>query len=306
MMANTEMCKCEKCFLDVCALVFNSRYSRFVTPNRATAAKVPEMSLANRVEMTVSSRRPCIWCAIFPALSHRTGAVPRRLPTRSYMRIRPPARNGFLAVSKAPGLPVYYLDAPVAKAGRFFVLSNFLKGADPYDAAADPAVCGEARRTRRSRPARGLRPFVRRVGIASNTLLFAVKLLTGLFYRQHRHHGRRGEQPSDSASSLLTVIAFKLSSMPADEEHPWGHARFEYNQRAGRLCLVFVIGVQFLISSVKKILAARARAVHPHGGPAAPAFHRAQAVCSRCFTAAWAGASPPRRCLPPPRTSATM
>ena len=29
-----DMCRCEKCFLDVCALIFNNGYSRFVTTER--------------------------------------------------------------------------------------------------------------------------------------------------------------------------------------------------------------------------------------------------------------------------------
>ena len=33
---------------------------------------------------------------------------------------------------------------------------------------------------------------------------------------------------SDSASSIVTVVGFKLSGKPADEKHPYGHARIEY------------------------------------------------------------------------------
>jgi len=43
------------------------------------------------------------------------------------MGMRPPARNDFLAVSKAARPAVYYLDAPVAKAGRFLFYQTFLK-----------------------------------------------------------------------------------------------------------------------------------------------------------------------------------
>ncbi|WRS27741.1 late competence development ComFB family protein [Oscillospiraceae bacterium MB08-C2-2] len=53
-MDKTEMCRCEKCFLDVCALVFNRQYTHFVTTREgALLAKVPEMNHGNRVEMTV-------------------------------------------------------------------------------------------------------------------------------------------------------------------------------------------------------------------------------------------------------------
>lgn len=57
MMTDPDMCHCEKCFLDVCALVFNSHhgYAKFVTTKSgATLAKVPEMSYGRQAEMTVA------------------------------------------------------------------------------------------------------------------------------------------------------------------------------------------------------------------------------------------------------------
>ena len=33
---------------------------------------------------------------------------------------------------------------------------------------------------------------------------------------------------SDAASSIVTLTGFKLAEKPADKEHPYGHARFEY------------------------------------------------------------------------------
>lgn len=54
LMSKTNMCQCEKCFLDVCAMVFNRQYTRFVTTQKgALFAKVPEMAHSNQVEMTV-------------------------------------------------------------------------------------------------------------------------------------------------------------------------------------------------------------------------------------------------------------
>lgn len=54
LMEKTDMCRCEKCFLDICALVFNKEYTHFVTTKKgALLAKVPEMSHGKGVEMTV-------------------------------------------------------------------------------------------------------------------------------------------------------------------------------------------------------------------------------------------------------------
>lgn len=54
MMEQTDMCRCEKCYLDVCAIVFNRRYTHFVTSGEGEAlAKIPDMNHGNRVEMMV-------------------------------------------------------------------------------------------------------------------------------------------------------------------------------------------------------------------------------------------------------------
>ncbi|MCL1805976.1 MAG: late competence development ComFB family protein [Clostridiales bacterium] len=53
-MAKTEMCQCEKCFLDICAIVFNQGYTHFVnTREGQLLKKIPSMNLGNQVEMMV-------------------------------------------------------------------------------------------------------------------------------------------------------------------------------------------------------------------------------------------------------------
>ena len=54
LMAKTDMCQCEKCFLDICAIVFNQGYTHFVnTREGQLLKKVPDMNLGNHVEMMV-------------------------------------------------------------------------------------------------------------------------------------------------------------------------------------------------------------------------------------------------------------
>lgn len=91
------------------------------------------------------------------------------------------------------------------------------------------------------------------VGIVTNTILALVKFLVGVFTSSIAIMTDAANNLSDSASSIITVVGFKLSGMPADEEHPYGHARFEYISGLVVSAIVFVIGVQFLINSVKKI-----------------------------------------------------
>jgi len=54
MMENTDMCKCERCFLDVCAIVFNRGYAHYVnTREGEILKKIPEMNQGNRAQLTV-------------------------------------------------------------------------------------------------------------------------------------------------------------------------------------------------------------------------------------------------------------
>jgi cation diffusion facilitator family transporter len=63
---------------------------------------------------------------------------------------------------------------------------------------------------------------------------------------------------SDASSSLVTFIGFKLAEKPADEEHPYGHARYEYLSGLAVAAMIIVIGFELAKSSFDKIL-------HPTG-----------------------------------------
>lgn len=55
LMSKSDMCQCDKCFLDVCAVVFNRKYARFVTTTEGQLlSKVPQISYGGQVEMTVT------------------------------------------------------------------------------------------------------------------------------------------------------------------------------------------------------------------------------------------------------------
>ena len=53
-MDKTDMCQCERCYLDACAIIFNRGYSHYVnTREGELLKKIPDMNLGNRVEMMV-------------------------------------------------------------------------------------------------------------------------------------------------------------------------------------------------------------------------------------------------------------
>lgn len=59
---------------------------------------------------------------------------------------------------------------------------------------------------------------------------------------------------SDASSSVVTFIGFKLAEKPADEDHPYGHARFEYLSALAVAALIIVIGFELAKTSIEKII----------------------------------------------------
>jgi predicted membrane chloride channel (bestrophin family) len=73
-------------------------------------------------------------------------------------------------------------------------------------------------------------------GIISNCILVAMKLTMAFIVAASSTPwvlpmalvGDAINNLSDMASSLVTLIGFKISAKPADKEHPFGHERIEY------------------------------------------------------------------------------
>ena len=91
------------------------------------------------------------------------------------------------------------------------------------------------------------------VGIISNLLLFAGKLIVGLLSGSVSITADAMNNLSDASSSIVTFVGFKLAEKPADEDHPYGHARFEYLSGLAVAALIIVIGFELAKSSVQKI-----------------------------------------------------
>lgn len=92
------------------------------------------------------------------------------------------------------------------------------------------------------------------VGILCNVLLFLGKLLIGTLSGSVSITADAINNLSDASSSVVTLLGFKLAEKPADEGHPYGHARFEYLSGLVVAAMIVVIGVELVKSSVSKIL----------------------------------------------------
>ena len=92
------------------------------------------------------------------------------------------------------------------------------------------------------------------VGIAANLLLFAFKLLAGILTGSVSITADAMNNLSDASGSILTLVGFRLASKPADEHHPYGHARFEYLSGLAVAVMIMLIGFELGRTSVEKIL----------------------------------------------------
>ena len=93
------------------------------------------------------------------------------------------------------------------------------------------------------------------VGIISNLVLFAMKLLVGTISGSVAITADAMNNLSDAASAIVTLIGFKLAEKPADEDHPYGHARYEYLSGLAVAAMIIVIGFELGKTSFGKILA---------------------------------------------------
>ncbi|MEA4964399.1 MAG: cation diffusion facilitator family transporter [Oscillospiraceae bacterium] len=92
------------------------------------------------------------------------------------------------------------------------------------------------------------------VGILCNLLLFTGKLVIGTLSGSVSITADAVNNLSDASSCVVTLFGFRMAAKPADEKHPYGHARIEYFSGLVVALLILVIGVELAKTSITKIL----------------------------------------------------
>ena len=92
------------------------------------------------------------------------------------------------------------------------------------------------------------------VGIGVNILLFVIKLMAGLLSGSVAIMADAVNNLTDSGSSIIMLVGFRLSAKPADREHPFGHARIEYLCGVIVSFIVLFLGIELGRTSFLKIL----------------------------------------------------
>jgi cation diffusion facilitator family transporter len=99
------------------------------------------------------------------------------------------------------------------------------------------------------------------IGMAVNVLLAIIKIVTGIVGNSYALIADGIESTTDIISSLIVWTGLKISSLPADEDHPYGHGKAE--PMAGMVVAVALLGAAIFIAiqSVREIIT-------PHYAPA--------------------------------------
>ena len=91
-------------------------------------------------------------------------------------------------------------------------------------------------------------------GIVTNIILSLLKMILGFITGSISIVADGVDNLTDCASSIATLVGFKLASMPPDPEHPYGHERIEYLTGMIISIIIIIVGVLLGRSSIDGII----------------------------------------------------
>jgi cation diffusion facilitator family transporter len=93
------------------------------------------------------------------------------------------------------------------------------------------------------------------VSIVVNTLMAALKFALGLWINSVALIADAGHTLSDTLTSVVVLVGFCTARRPVDREHPHGHGRMESIATLIIATLLAVVGIEFLVQSVHRLIA---------------------------------------------------
>lgn len=99
------------------------------------------------------------------------------------------------------------------------------------------------------------------IGLSSNVILAAVKIVTGIIGSSYALLADGIESTLDIFSSVVVLGGIKISSMPADENHPYGHGKAESLAAMAVSLILVMVGIGIAVKSGLDIM-------RPHHTPA--------------------------------------
>ena len=90
-------------------------------------------------------------------------------------------------------------------------------------------------------------------GIILNVILCIIKIFSGILSGSVSIIADAVNNLSDAASSIISLVGFKMSAKPADKSHPFGHGRIEYVSALFISTVIIFMGYELLKTAVSKL-----------------------------------------------------
>ncbi len=90
------------------------------------------------------------------------------------------------------------------------------------------------------------------VGIVLNIILSVFKMIFGALTKSISIVADGANNIFDAVSSIISLVGFKISGKPADDEHPFGHGRVEYISALTLAFFILIMGVELIKSSFER------------------------------------------------------
>ncbi len=94
------------------------------------------------------------------------------------------------------------------------------------------------------------------IAIGGNTLLAFLKVVVGLIAGSLAVVSDGIDTSTDIITSIITLLAAQLMSKPPDKEHPYGHRRIEVLATKLVSFVIFFVGAQLALSTLRSLIAA--------------------------------------------------
>ena len=104
------------------------------------------------------------------------------------------------------------------------------------------------------------------LGMFVNMVLFAFKLVAGLVGRSGAMIADAVHSASDFATDIVVLAFVRISAKPRDDDHHWGHGKYETLASLIIGIALFTVGVEILLDSAEKITAVTKGEVLPRPG----------------------------------------
>ena len=88
-----------------------------------------------------------------------------------------------------------------------------------------------------------------------NMILFVFKLVAGFLGRSGAMIADAVHSASDFATDVVVLAFVRISSKPRDDDHKWGHGKYETLASLIIGVALFAVGVEILLDSAEKIKA---------------------------------------------------